>query len=256
MDQMAAHGATIQEPQEMAGECDAILMCLPTSVEVTMVTHRILAAGRPGLIVADHSTIQPFVAQRLAEEAGTVGVEFLDAPISGGESGAIAGTLSTMVGGGADAFAALRPIFDTFSSVVTHTGPSGTGQMTKLANQILCAITLMGVAESLSFAKKNGLDLNKTLTVLSGGAGDSWALRNLGPKMIGRDYTPGFSNSLQFKDLGYAMEAAHQCGATTFGLALAHQLCTSQNARGLGDAGIASLFDLYELLNTERDQRA
>lgn len=251
--ELVAGGAEALSPEEMAERCEAILLCLPTSVEVAEVTHEILASAPPGLIVADHSTIQPRVAQNLADRAAAGGVTFLDAPITGGEIGAINGTLSTMVGGEEAGFAKLLPVMQAFSSKVTHVGPSGCGQMTKMANQIAVSITVMAVAETLSFAEQSGLDLDKTIEVIAGGAGDSWSLRQYGPKMVARDYKPGFSIDLQLKDLGYASEAAQLAGASLPGLALAHQFVAAVRARGMGDKSVVALFDLYQALNGRAD---
>ena len=243
--ELVGKGASQAEPSAMAGTCDAVLLCLPTSVEVAEVTERLLASARPGLIVCDHSTIQPRVAKRLSQHAARFGAVFLDAPVTGGEKGAIEGTLSTMVGGDPEALAKVEPVLRAFSAKVTHVGESGSGQMTKLANQIVCALTLTAVAEALSFARVHGLDLHKTIDVLSGGAADSWTLRNLGPKMVDRDFRPGFSLKLELKDLRYATESAAEGGAFAPATALAQQLCGALVAKGRGHEGITALYDLY-----------
>lgn len=253
--ELVDEGAKRSDPAEMAGRCDAVLLCLPTSVEVAEVTERLLASAHPGLIVCDHSTIQPRVARRLSQHAARFGTTFLDAPITGGEKGAIEGTLSTMVGGDAHALAKVEPVLKTFSSKVTHVGESGAGQMTKLANQIVCAVTVAAVAEGLSFAKVQGLDLYKTLDVLSGGAADSWTLRNLGPKMVGHDFRPGFSLQLELKDLRYAIESAADGGAFAPATALAQQLVAALVAQGRGPEGITALFDLYCQLSAPEASR-
>jgi len=246
---LVAKGANAMPPEQMSASCDAVLLCLPASQEVSEITHHLLSGARSGLIICDHSTIQPRVARNLAERASQFGVTFLDAPITGGEVGAISGNLSTMVGGDERAYQKARPVLEAFSSKVTYMGPAGNGQMTKMANQIAVAVTIMAVAETLSFAEQNELDLGKVLDVISGGAGDSWSLRFLGPKMIEKDYKPGFATRLQLKDLAYAIEAAQAAGSTLPGLALTHQFAVSQMARGLGEQSVASLIELYRSLN-------
>lgn len=243
--ELVGKGAKQSDPAEMADKCDAVLLCLPTSVEVADVTERILASARSGLIVCDHSTIQPHVARRLAQHAARFGATFLDAPITGGEKGAIEGTLSIMVGGDPEALTRVEPVLKAFSAKVTHMGESGSGQITKLANQIVCAVTIAAVAEGLGFAKVHGLDLGKTIEVLSAGAADSWTLRNLGPKMVGGDFRPGFSLQLELKDLRYALESAADGGAFAPATALAQQLFGSLVAHGRGREGVAALYDLY-----------
>jgi 3-hydroxyisobutyrate dehydrogenase-like beta-hydroxyacid dehydrogenase len=248
--ELVGKGAKQSDPVEMAGRCDAVLLCLPTSVETAEVTERLLASAQPGLIVCDHSTIQPRVAKRLAQHATRFDATFLDAPITGGEKGAIEGTLSTMVGGDPEALARVEPVLKAFSAKVTHVGESGSGQMTKLANQIVCAVTIAAVAEGLSFAKVHGLDLDKTIDVLSGGAADSWTLRNLGSKMVSHDFRPGFSLRLALKDLRYAIESAADCGAFAPATALIQQLFGSLVAQGRGQEGITAIYDLYCRLST------
>jgi 3-hydroxyisobutyrate dehydrogenase-like beta-hydroxyacid dehydrogenase len=246
---LVKRGATAAAPQQMAAECDAVFLCLPTSIEVSEVTQHLLPFAREGLIIVDHSTIQPRVASRLAAQAAEGSVAFLDAPITGGQQGAEEGTLSIMVGGDTAALEAVRPVIEAFSGKVTYAGASGNGQMMKLANQILCGVNLLAVAEALSFAQENGLDLDKSLEALSGGAGDSWALRNLGPKMIAGDFQPGFTVGLQLKDLTYAIEAAQAGGSTLLAAAVSHQLCSALAAQGRGQEGVAAVYSVYKRLN-------
>src|SRR5262249_7362660 len=166
------------------------------------------AAARPGLVVVDHSTISPSATRRMAAEVAKAGGQFLDAPVSGGDVGARNATLSILVGGDAQAFARGPPPLERLGKNIVHTGASGTGQLTKLVNQVLVSVTNMAVSEALVFARRSGLDLERTLAAVAGGAAGSWQLSNLGPKMIAGDFRPGFMIDLQQKDLRLVLEAA------------------------------------------------
>jgi 3-hydroxyisobutyrate dehydrogenase len=194
------------------------------------------------------STISPAVTRRLAERAASNGISWLDAPVSGGEAGAVAGTLTIMVGGEAAAFERALPVFQAMGKRVTHIGPSGHGQLTKLCNQVLVAINLLGASEALVFAAKAGLDLNKVHAALSGGAANSWAFEHLGRKMLNRDLKPAFKVSLQQKDLRLVSEAAREICAPVIGADLVQQLLRVLEARGRGDDGTQALVTVLEEL--------
>ena len=190
-------------PADVAARSELVVTIVPDSSDVEQVATGpggVLESARSGLIVADMSTISPAVTRTLAARAASAGTSWLDAPVSGGEAGAIAGTLTIMVGGDAATFERALPVFQAMGKRVTHIGPSGHGQLAKLCNQILVAINLLGASEALVFAAKAGLDLDKVHGALSGGAANSWAFEHLGRKMLNRDLKPAFKVALQQKD--------------------------------------------------------
>ena len=200
--QLGAHAGT--SPADVASRSELIITMVPDSADVEQVATGpggVFEGAHPGLIVVDMSTISPTVTRRLAQEAAARGGSWLDAPVSGGEAGAIAGTLTIMVGGEAAAFERALPVLQAMGKRVTHIGPSGHGQTAKLCNQVLVAINLLAASEALVFGAKAGLDVDKLHAALSGGAGNSWAFEVLGRKMINRDFAPAFKVRLQQKDL-------------------------------------------------------
>ena len=200
-------------PADAAAEADAVFICVtdtPDVQDVVLGEKGIASAERKGQIVVDHSTISPSVTKEMAAKLAEKEIVFLDAPVSGGDVGAKAGTLSIMVGGERGKFDEIEPILRHMGTTVTYCGSSGNGQLTKLMNQILVAVTNLAVCEALVFAKKHGLDLETTLAAVSGGAGGSWQLANLGPRMIVGDMRPGFLINLQQKDLRLVLQAAEE----------------------------------------------
>ena len=174
-----------------ARSAEIVFMCLPDTPDVENVVGQIVPEARAGQIVVDHSTISPSATRGMAEQLAGKGATLLDAPISGGDVGARNATLSIMVGGPAEAFAAVEPYLKLMGKTITHCGPSGAGQLTKLTNQILVSLTNLATCEAIAFAVKNGLDGQKTLAALGGGAGSSWQFNNLGPRMLAGDFAPG-----------------------------------------------------------------
>ncbi len=166
----------------------------------------------PGLIIIDHSTINPTATQDFAARLAKVGVTLLDAPVSGGDSGAKAGTLSVMVGGPAEAFERALPVLRAVGKSITHVGGSGMGQACKACNQVAVVSCLAGVCEAVTLAKALGLDVGKMISVVGAGAGGSWQLANLGPKIDAGDFAPGFMVDYVCKDLKIVREAAAQLG--------------------------------------------
>jgi 2-hydroxy-3-oxopropionate reductase len=211
VDELAAAGASpADSPQEVARRSDIILLCLPTSSDVAAVARRedgLFAGSRPGQIVMDHSTISPQVTRELGSEALELGVEWLDAPVSGGEIGAREATLSIMVGGSAEGLERVRPLLEAMGKTVVHMGPTGAGQTMKLANQVVCALHYAGLAEGLALAKQAGLDMEKSVRVLTGGYAYSRILEVRGPHAARGDYGPGVKVSLQLKDIKMALDA-------------------------------------------------
>ena len=184
----------------------------------------------------------------MAEALSAKGAILLDAPISGGDVGARNATLSIMVGGPLPAFQTVEPLLHLMGKTITHCGPVGTGQLTKLVNQILVSVTNLAVCEALSFARSSGLDPEKTITAIGGGAAGSWQLQNLGPKMLKADFAPGFTIDLQQKDLRLVLEAAAQVQTPLPALSLVHQLFTSAQSGKGGQEGTQALFKVLERL--------
>jgi 2-hydroxy-3-oxopropionate reductase len=205
---------------------------VPDTPDVEGVIGKIQPSLTRAQLVLDMSTIAPEAERRIAERLAALGVDYLDAPVSGGETGAIEGTLTIMVGGSEAAFDRARPLLDLLGKRITYMGPSGTGQTTKLANQIAVALTLEATAEALLFAKRGGLDPATVLEAIGAGAAGSWQLNNLGPKIIAQDYRPGFLVKLIRKDLRLVSEAANQNGIALPGLQLMTSMFNATAALG------------------------
>jgi 3-hydroxyisobutyrate dehydrogenase len=250
VDELVGLGAKAgSSPADVASKCEMVVTIVPDSPDVEQVAEGkggLFEGAKAGLIVADMSTISPAVTRRLAEKANSLGCEWLDAPVSGGEAGAIAGTLTIMVGGDAQAFERALPVFEGMGKRVTHIGASGHGQLAKLCNQILVAINLLGASEALVFAAKAGLDVEKVHGALSGGAANSWAFENLGRKMIQRDLKPAFKVHLQQKDLRLVSEAAREVCSPVIGADLVQQLLRVLEGQGRGDDGTQALVTVLE----------
>jgi 3-hydroxyisobutyrate dehydrogenase-like beta-hydroxyacid dehydrogenase len=236
---------------ELAAEVDAVVTSLPDGPDVERVLagpDGVLAGARPGLLVVDTSTIAPAIARSLAGRADAGGVDVLDAPVSGGERGAIDGTLSIMVGGRRDAFDRAHPIFAAIGTRATYMGPAGQGQMTKLVNQVVGAATLAAVAEGIVLAERAGLPPDAAIEAVGGGAAASWMWSNLGPRMQRRDFAPGFMVRLQQKDLRLALAAAAEVGAPLPLTALVHQLLGAVEAHEGGTLGTQAIVTALEAL--------
>jgi 3-hydroxyisobutyrate dehydrogenase len=204
------------------------------------------AAAQPGLIVVDHSTISPVATQRFAKRlADDHGVTLIDAPVSGGDVGAQQGTLSIMVGGPDEAVAKVRPLFDVVGRQAIHLGPAGMGQACKACNQVAVAGALLGAVEALSLAHQLGLDADPMIDVVGGGAGGSWQLTNLGPKVAAGDHAPGFMVDYLRKDLNIVADTAQQHGLELPLLALARQLFEATSEAGDGSAGTQAVAGEY-----------
>lgn len=236
-------------PREVAEASSVVMICVsdtPDVVEVTEGPTGVLAGLAPGSLVVDHSTISPSETRRLAALAGDAGSGWLDAPVSGGSEGAALGTLSIMVGGEASDLDRVRPYLEAMGKSITHTGPVGSGQMVKLVNQVLVVVNQLAVSEALLLAEVGELDLEATLSAVTGGAAGSWMLANRGPQMIVRDWRPGFTIDLQQKDLRLVLEAADELGVPLPGTALVFQLYRALQRRGLGSEGNHALVKALE----------
>lgn len=247
---LAAAGATVAgSPKAVAAGCEITMICVSDTPDVEAVLHGpegLLAGLSAGDLVIDHSTISPSATIRFAKEAAEAGAAWLDAPVSGGSEGAARGTLSIMVGGDRADFERAEPYFQAFGTTITHVGPVGSGQMVKLVNQILVVGTQLAVSEALLFAEAGGLDLEKTLSAVTGGAAGSWMLANRGPQMIVRDWRPGFTIDLQQKDLRLVLDAADELGAPLPGTSLVFQMYRALQRRGLGGDGNHALVKALE----------
>lgn len=207
-----------------------------------------LKGSSAGSVFIDMSTISPTMAIEIAQECKSAGVEFLDAPVSGGESGAIVGTLSVMVGGSKEAFERTSDVLNVLSSKITYMGESGKGQAAKLCNQVICGLNILATCEGLALGKSLGLDLQILLDAISGGAAGSWMLSNLAPKMIANDWAPGFRIALQQKDIRLALESAAEKKLPLVGTATVQQLFRSAEAMGFGEEGTQALFRTIKTL--------
>ena len=218
---LAADGAVVASDaaQAVAG-AEVVFIMVPDTPDVEATIAHIEPSLKGGQIVIDMSTVSPHAERAIAARLSNTGVEYLDAPVSGGESGAIQGTLAIMVGGSEPAFEKARPLLEVLGKRITYMGASGAGQMTKLANQIAVSLTLEAAAEALAFARAGGLDPARVLEAIGAGAAASWQLSNLGPKIIAGDYRPGFFIKLIRKDLRLVSGAARENGLSLPGLAL------------------------------------
>jgi 2-hydroxy-3-oxopropionate reductase len=234
---------------EVAAVSEVVISIVTDSPDVVAVArgeNGIFASAKSGTIIIDMSTISPQVTRELAAEAREQGLQWLDAPVSGGEKGAIEGTLTIMVGGDADALARARPVLGAMGKRITHFGAAGNGQSAKLCNQIMTAVNMLSVCEALTFGAKAGLDLATLHQALTGGAANSWALEILGKKMIERDFKPAFMVRLQQKDLRLVLDAADANHTPLPTASLAHQLFAVVEAEGRGDDGTQSLLRVFE----------
>ena len=230
---LGQEGATVaNDAAEATRDVEAVFIMVPDTPDVQAVIGQIEPAIARGQLVIDMSTIAPAAERAIAEKIAARGASYLDAPVSGGETGAIEGTLTIMVGGEQAAFERVRPLFDVLGRRATWMGPAGAGQTTKLANQIAVALTLEAVAEALKFAREGGIDPARALEAISGGAAGSWQMSNLGPKIIAGDYRPGFFVKLIRKDLRLVSETAERNGLKLPGLAL--MVSMFEKARELG----------------------
>ena len=236
VDQIAAEGARpAASAAELAAECDVVLSCLPVPRDVESVylgEGGVVAAARPGALLCDMSTIDPATHRRIAAAAAARGLEYLDAPVSGGTSGARDGTLAIMVGGSAEGFARARPVFEAMGKNVYHVGPVGSGATVKLINQMMGAICHLGVVEGLVLGAKAGIDPAVLFEVVTNSSGGSKALGGSAPNILARNFEPGFTIDLMHKDVSLAVEMAGQQGVRALAGALAEQVI--QEARGLG----------------------
>lgn len=249
MELVAAGATAANSPAEVAKAATVILLCLPDSPDVEAALagqHGLLAGTHPGQIVIDMSTISPVTARAMAQKAAEQGVILLDAPVSGGQAGALNGTLSIMVGGDAAALERVRPLLSAMGKTILHLGDSGAGQVAKACNQLIIAVTIEAVAEALVLANKAGVDPEKVRAALLGGYAYSRVLEGHGERFLAHNFEPGFRTRLQYKDLNIAMDTGRAYGVPLPAGALVHQLYAAIIARGNGDLDHSALVTLIE----------
>jgi 3-hydroxyisobutyrate dehydrogenase len=247
-----AGAATAASPAGLAATTDVVFVCVsdtPDVEEVLLGSDGVVHGAKPGSLVVDMSTISPRATRRIAERLAEAGVAMLDAPVSGGSEGAAKGTLSIMVGGAEGDLSRARPYLEAIGSTITHVGPIGAGQSCKLVNQILVVVNMLATAEALVFAQAAGLDLDRTIDAVAGGAGGSWMLSNRGPQAVRRDWRPGFTVDLQQKDLRLVLEAADETGAPVLATSAVFQLYRALQREGLGGEGNHALVKALERLS-------
>jgi 2-hydroxy-3-oxopropionate reductase len=243
-------GATVAEtPREVAEQSDITITMLPDSPQVEEVLageDGVLEGIKEGALIVDMSTISPVVTEELSEKAKETGASMLDAPVSGGDVGAIEGTLSIMVGGSEGDFERARPLFEVMGGTVTHVGPVGTGQVVKAANQIVVALTIEAVSEALVLGSKGGVAPEKILDVLGGGLAGNKVMEVKREKMLEHSFDPGFRVELHHKDLGIALAAGREYGVTLPVTAIVDQMLETLKMRGRGDQDHSALLTLIE----------
>jgi 2-hydroxy-3-oxopropionate reductase len=245
----ASGGEGATSPKEVAERADVVITCLPDSPvveEIVRGDEGVLDGLEDGMVVVDMSTISPTVTEDLAEAIAERGAAMLDAPISGGEEGAIEGTLSIMVGGDESVFEDCRELFEVMGSTVTHCGPNGAGQTTKACNQIVVAAQMVGVSEALVFAHRAGADLEAVVEAISGGAAGCWTLDNRAPNMIQGEFDPGFFASYQYKDLRIATDAGEAFGSPMPQTSVAHELYKAMETTGRGRDDNSGVMQIIE----------
>jgi 3-hydroxyisobutyrate dehydrogenase len=248
-------GATVAKtPRDVAQRSDIVVTMVTNTPDVEAVTfgpEGIASGAHDGLLAIDMSTISPSATRQFAARAaeGRPSFRTLDAPVSGGELGAIEARLAIMVGGEEADFRRAMPLFEALGKTIVHVGDHGAGQACKLANQIAVVLNNLGVSEALVFAKAQGIDLERTRSVIAGGAGSSWAMQNYGPKILAGDFRPGFMVDLQQKDLRLILDDAYAGHVSLPGTGLVHALYSALQREGGGREGNHALVKVIERLS-------
>ena len=250
MEELHRAGAHLgPSPKDVAAAAEIVITMLPNSPDVEAVVlgpNGVLEGATPGTILADMSTISPLVSQKIYREAKQRGVRALDAPVSGGEKGAIEGILSVMVGGDKEVFDAVVPVFQAMGKTITYMGPAGAGGFTKLANQVIVAINLTAISEALTLGAKAGLDPERLIQALGGGMAGSRCLDMKGPQIIKGNFQPGFKVDLHYKDLGLIMEAARALQVPLPTTAVVQELFSALRVKGRGGLDHSAVITLIE----------
>ncbi|MCQ4084998.1 2-hydroxy-3-oxopropionate reductase [Streptomyces sp. RB6PN25] len=248
----AAGGRAAGSIAEAVRDADVIITMLPASPQVEQCVlgdGGVFAHARKGALYIDMSSITPRTSVELAEAGAAKGIRVLDAPVSGGEAGAIEGVLSIMVGGEPADFEEARPVFEAVGRTMVLCGPHGSGQTVKAANQLIVAVNLEAVAEALVFLEKSGVETTAALEVLAGGLAGSTVLDRKKDSMLARDFRPGFRVDLHHKDMAVVMDTAREIGAVLPLGAIAAQLIAAAAARGDGDLDHSALLRGVEMLS-------
>ncbi len=252
VDELVTAGAKAgRSPADVAAQVDVLITMLPNSPDVELVAlggSGIIEGAKRSLLFLDMSTISPIVSQKIGKALSSKGVRTLDAPVSGGEKGAIDGALSIMVGGEKADFDAALPVFQVMGKTITHLGPLGAGGFTKLANQIIVAVNLTALGEALTLARKAGLDRSLTLKALGGGLAGSKCLEQKTPNYVSGTYNPGFKIDLHFKDLGLIMESSRALGVPLPCTAVVQELFNALRVKGNGGLDHSGVITLLEEL--------
>jgi 3-hydroxyisobutyrate dehydrogenase len=255
-DLLDAGAAWADTPKKVAEQSDVVfaIVGFPKDVrEVFLGEQGALAGSKAGTILVDMTTSEPSLAREIYDAAKKKGVHSVDAPVSGGDVGAKNAALSIMIGGDADVVEALRPAFECMGKTIIHQGPPGAGQHTKMVNQVLIAANMVAVCEGLMYGYKAGLDLETVFKSVSVGAAGSKALEVLGPRIMARNFEPGFYVEHFIKDMGIALEESKRMGIAMPGLSLANQLYVALQAQGWGRKGThALMLALEHLSNVKR----
>lgn len=239
-------------PKEVAEICDIVftIVGFPQDVEeVYLGENGILKGIREGSIIVDMTTSEPSLAQKIYNEAKKKNVNSIDAPVSGGDVGAREGTLAIMAGGDKEVYDKVLPLFKLMGKNIAYMGKAGSGQHTKMSNQILIASTMIGVVESLLYAYKANLDLSEVINVIGKGAAGSWSINNLGPRIVEGNFDPGFFIKHFVKDMGIALQEAKRMNLSLPGLSLANQFYISAMALGFENLGTHGLYKVLAKMN-------
>jgi len=245
----AAGGKAADSVAAVPTDADVVITMLPDSPhveEVVLGPGGVLENAEPGLLLIDMSTIRPDSSVKVAQEAAARGVRALDAPVSGGEKGAIDGVLSIMVGGDEDVFAAALPVLEVLGKTIVHVGPAGAGQTVKAANQLVVGGTYALVAEAIVLLEASGVDASRGLDVLAGGLAGSRILELKRESMVARQFAPGFRIDLHHKDMGIALAAAREAGVALPVTGLIAQLIAAARAQGYGSLDHSVLLKVLE----------
>jgi 3-hydroxyisobutyrate dehydrogenase len=240
---LRAAGATVaKDLEQLASECDVIFICVNRSEDVREVLDPLVRSARPNTLYVDHSTIAPPAAQQIAQDLEELSLRFVDAPVTGGSMGAQKGQLTIFCGGREADVEEAMVYMAPYTKRAERVGGHGLGQMAKMANQIAVGGALLALCESLSFAKKAGLDIAQVQELVGGGAGGSWAFQNYGAKILAEDWSPGFSVKNQRKDFAYCREAAEAVDAAIPGTLLVDDLLKPLEEEGNGEWTTAALY--------------
>lgn len=252
IDELAQAGANpATSLQQVAEQSDIVITCLPDSPDVEAVVQGLLKGLRSGMLFIDMSTIAAATSKKIHAELQSLGIQALDAPVSGGDIGAQQGTLSIMVGGEASAFDRALPVLQAMGKNIVHVGDSGAGQITKACNQIVVAMTVQAVAEALTLAKKSGVDPAKVRDALLGGFAQSRVLEVHGKRILENSFQPGFKLDLHRKDMNIVLQTGRELGVPLLGSSQVTMLMDALIAQGKGGLDNAAIALLYDLLSTQ-----